>query len=124
MAMVAATYIEEDRVEKVAIVVKVRPLQYLLARGSNLDLKVKKFGTDFQNFLAKISVITLYQYYTSIPFYYVKCKNQSMAGFNAKGYVAPENLDQMRAISSMSSFKPLFLNSTFHILGKKAKYLR
>ena len=63
MAMVTATYIEEDRVEKVAIVVKVRPLQYLLARGSNLDLKVKKFGTDFQNFLAKISVITLYQYY-------------------------------------------------------------
>ena len=92
MAMVAATYIGEDRVEKVAIVVKVRPLQYLLARGSNLDLEVKKFRTDFQNFLAKISVITLYQYYTGIPFYCVECKNQTMAGYNARGDIAPDSM--------------------------------
>ena len=69
-------------------------------------------------------MITLYQYYTSITFYYVECKNQTMADYHARGYVAPEELDQMRASSNMSFFKPVFINPTFHILDKRAKYLR
>ena len=50
----------------------------------------------------KVAIVV--EYHTDMPSYYVECKNQTMAGFNAKGYVAREDLDQMGAISNMSSF--------------------